>query len=220
MNFIELIKNKSINILKKLLKNGNLPFNFLKNSLFQKWAIAVFLCLILALIMAPEFHFSELQFKLGMIAPKNIKADYSFLVEDKQAAEQKIIEDAENIKPIYDYDSKIAEIIKTKLLNSFSLSAEIHKSSFKGKISGNNDIDISKLQKEKKSLESNLGVYLSSEEFYILNEYKFSNELQHKFSRLIVSFYENKFITNDAFGKSDRQKGIVARNLQRLFSVI
>lgn len=218
MNFIELIKNKSIIILKYLLEKGSPYFNFVKNSLFQKWAIAVILCLIMALIMAPDLHFSEPQFKLGMIAPKNIKADYAFLVEDKQATEQKIFEDAENIKPVYDYDSKIAENIKTKLSKSLSLAAENQKISFKEKSSSNNNIDINKLQKEKKSLESNLGVYLSQEEFYVLNEYKFSSELQKKFSRLIISFYENKFITNDVFGKSEKQKGVIIRNLKTKIS--
>ena len=69
--------------------------------------------------MAPDFHFSEPQFKLGMISPKNIKADYSFLVEDKQAIEQKKIEDSENIKPVYDYNGKIAEEHKIKTIKIF-----------------------------------------------------------------------------------------------------
>ena len=214
MNFIELIKNRTIIILKKLLDNRNLHLDFLKNSLFQRWSIAVILCFILALILAPDFNFSEPQFKLGMIAPKNIKADYPFLVEDKQAAEQKKIEDAENIRPVYDYNSKITDGIKAKLLKSLLLAADRQESSFKEKKSGNSNIDLDKLQQEKKSLESNLGVYLSSEEFYVLNEHKFSDELQQKFSRLIISFYEKKFITNDFFSKAERQKGIIIRNTQ------
>jgi len=52
--------------------------------------------------MAPDFHFSEPQFKLGMISPKNIKADYSFLVEDKQAIEQKKIEVDKNERERFD----------------------------------------------------------------------------------------------------------------------
>jgi len=216
MKLIEFIRNNAITFLKKLLEKSTPYFSFVKNSLFQRWAIAVILCLILALIMAPDLHFSEPKFQLGMIAPKNIKADYAFLVEDKQATEQKIIEDAENIKQVYDYDSKIAENIKTKLLKSFSLAAENYKISVKEKSPDKNEIN--KLQQEKKRLESNLGIYLSPEEFYVLNEYKFSDELRKKFSHMIISFYENKFITNDVFGKSERQKGIVIRNLKNQIS--
>lgn len=217
MNFIAQIKNKAIITFNNILEKAGPYFSFVKISLFQRWAIAVILCLVLALIMAPDLHFSEPKFQLGMIAPKNIKADYAFLVEDKQATEQKIIEDAENIKPVYDYDSKIAENIKIKLLKSFSLAAENYQISVKEKSSPEN-IAINKLQQEKKRLESDLGIYLSSKEFYVLNEYKFSDELQKKFSRLIISFYENKFITNDVFGKAERQKSIVIRNLKNQIS--
>jgi cyclic-di-AMP phosphodiesterase PgpH len=214
MNFIKSIKDRAANIFEKLLEKNKLPLGFLKNSIFQKWAIAVILCLILAIIMAPELRLSEPEFKLGMIAPKNIKADYSFLVEDQQAIEQKKIDDAENVKPVYDYDTKITENIRIKLAKALSSAADNYKNSFKGKTPENGGIDISKLQKEKKGLETNLGIYLSSEEFYVLNEYRFSNELQQKFSRLIISFYDNKLITNNIFSKSEKQKGIIIRNLK------
>ena len=61
----------------------------MKNSLFQRWAIGVILCLILAIILAPEINISAPEFKQGMIAPRNIKADHSFQVEDQQATELK-----------------------------------------------------------------------------------------------------------------------------------
>ena len=70
MNFIEAYKKKVNIVFKKLLKSYNVSFSFLQNSLFQRWAIAITLCLVLALIMAPEFHFSEPQFKMGMIADR------------------------------------------------------------------------------------------------------------------------------------------------------
>ncbi len=214
MNLIEAYQNKARNIFKKLLKSRNISFGFLKNSPFQRWAIAITFCLILAIIMAPDIRFSKPEFTLGMIAPRNIKADYPFLVEDKQATEQKKLEDAENIKPIYDYDSKTADNIKTKLVKAFSHAAPIYGNSSNEKTSENENVDISKLQKEKKLLDAYLGVYLSSEEFYVLKEYRFSNDLQQKFSRLITSFYQNKFITKDIFSNSEKQKGIIVQNLK------
>ncbi|MDD5524273.1 MAG: hypothetical protein PHV90_03450, partial [Smithella sp.] len=186
----------------------------MKNRTFQKWAIAITLCLILAIIISPELRIYEPDFKLGMIAPGNIKADYSFLVEDPQATEQKKMEDAENVKPVYDYDIKIKENIRTKLVKALSAAADNYNNYLKGKTSKNGGLDVNKLQKDKKSLERYLGIYLSSEEFYVLNEHKFSGELQQKLSNLIISFYENKFITNNILSKAEKQKGIVVRNLK------
>ncbi|MBN1363912.1 MAG: HDIG domain-containing protein [Syntrophaceae bacterium] len=212
MNFIETIKTMATKNFRKLLENTKLSFDFLRNSFFQKWSIAIVLCLIMALIMAPEFYFTEPQFKIGMIAPKNIKADHAFLVEDKQATEQKKIEDSENIKPVYDYNSQIADNVIKKITKSFILAAERYKYYHKEITAKNKKTDTSRLQKEKNRLESNLGIRLKPEEFHVLNRYKFSEELQQKFSRLIISFYENKFVTKDVFGKAERKKGIVIRN--------
>jgi len=214
MNFLESTKNKAANIFKNLLEKNNFLLGFLENSVFQKWAIAVILCLILAMILAPEINIFAPKFQQGMIATRNIKADHSFLVEDQQATQQKINDDAENIKPVYDYDSKVAVNIKTKLAEALLSAAEDYKSSLMEKPPDGSHIDVSKSQKEKQRLEVNLGVSLSSEEFHILKEYKFSNELQQKLSQLIVSFYANKFITNNIFSKSEKRKGITIRNLE------
>ena len=214
MNFIESTKNKAANIFKNLLEKNNFLLGFLENSVFQKWAIAVILCLILAMILAPEINIFAPKFQQGMIATRNIKADHSFLVEDQQATQQKINDDAENIKPVYDYDSKVAVNIKTKLAEALLSAAEDYKSPLKEKPPEASHVDLSKSQKEKQRLEVNLGVSLSSEEFHILKEYKFSNELQQKLSQLIVSFYANKFITNNIFSKSEKRKGITIRNLE------
>jgi cyclic-di-AMP phosphodiesterase PgpH len=89
MNFIKSTTKKAIAFLKKLLENNDLPLRFLKNSNFQRWAIGVILCLILAIILAPEINISAPEFKQGMIAPRNIKADHAFQVEDERATELK-----------------------------------------------------------------------------------------------------------------------------------
>ena len=89
MNFIELNSNKATRFFKKLLEKHDLPLGSLQNRNFQRWAVGVILCLILAVILAPEINISAPEFKQGMIAPRNIKADHSFQVEDQQATELK-----------------------------------------------------------------------------------------------------------------------------------
>jgi len=213
MNFIDSATSKAANIFKKLLEKYNITFGFLKNSTFQRWANGIILCLILALILAPEIHFSTPKFKQGMIASKDIKADRDFLVEDQKSTEDKKNDAAGNIKPVYDYDSKVAGNIRAKLAKALSFAAEDYKSALKEKPPEAIPVDISKSQKDKKRLEANLGVHLSPEEFHVLKELKFSPELQQNLSRLISPFYERKFITNSIFGKQEKEKGITVRNL-------
>ncbi|HON59237.1 MAG TPA: HDIG domain-containing protein [Smithella sp.] len=201
-------REKVIKFLQTLPKESRPSFDFLKNSLVQRWIIAIGLCLILALIMAPEVNISEPKYMLGMIAPKNVKADHAFLVEDKQAVERKKIEDAENVKPVYDYDSDVSRNIKVKLTKAFS-SAAARLTNQDG-----TESSLKELQTTKKMLEASLGIYLSSEEFYIFSENRFSDDLMEKLALALDSFYENRFVTSDTFGKTEKEKGIVIRNLK------
>lgn len=213
MNFIDSVTSKAANTFKKLLAKHHSTFIFLENSIFQRWAMGIILCLILAIILAPEIRFSAPKFKHGMIVTNDIKADRDFLVEDQKSTDEKKNDAAENVKPVYDYDSKVSGNIRIKLAKAFSSAAEDYKSSLKEKPPEVSPIDISKSQKGKRRLEANLGVPLSSEEFYILKEHKFSPELQQKLASLIFPFYDRKYITNSTFGKSEKEKGITIRNL-------
>jgi 7TM-HD extracellular. len=108
MDFINSTTNKTIKLFKKLKGKYKLPFSLLENNLFQRWAIGIVLCLLLAIILAPEINFLAPKLKQGMIATHDIKADRDFLVEDQLSTKQKKNDAAENIKPIYDFDSNIA----------------------------------------------------------------------------------------------------------------
>ncbi|HNY50551.1 MAG TPA: HDIG domain-containing protein [Smithella sp.] len=217
MSYLDRFKNKFVIFFQPYLTKIAPYFDFVKNSLFQRWAIAFILCTILALLMAPGLQFSEPKFQLGMIAPKNIKADYAFLVEDRQATEQKKMEDAENILPVYDYNSNLVDDIRTRLVKALSIAAERQDIHTREKTTQEKS-DFIYLQNEKKFLESKLGIYLSPEEFYFLNENKFSDDIQQKLSNTIISFYENKYITSDVFDRSEKQKGIIIRNLKTQIS--
>jgi hypothetical protein len=88
MNFIDSATKKASSSVKKFLGKHNLFFSFLTNSLIQRWSIAIFLCLILSIILAPEIQFFAPKYKIGMISPKDIKADRDFLVEDQESTRQ------------------------------------------------------------------------------------------------------------------------------------
>jgi putative nucleotidyltransferase with HDIG domain len=215
MNFIDSATKKASGSVKNFfLGKHNLFFSFLANSLIQRWSIAIFLCLILSIILAPEIQFFAPKYKIGMISPKDIKADRDFLVEDQESTRQKKIDAGENIKSVYDYDSDIDINIKSKLTKAFKLLDEFHQSISKEKLLEYSSGNLHELQKAKKRFETNLGFSVSSDEFNILNDQKYSNELQQKFYRMIISFYESRYITNANFTKRENEKGITLRNLK------
>jgi putative nucleotidyltransferase with HDIG domain len=188
-------------------------FSLLENNLFQRWAIGIVLCLILALILAPEIKFSAPKLKQGMIAAHDIKADRDFLVEDQLSTKQKKNDAAENIKPVYDFDSNIAFSIRNKLLKSIASVDEYYQRLPKEKIPENSSLNIRENQKAKKRMEMTLGFSLTSQEFDILKNYRYSNELKQKMSRIISSIYNGKFITNVNFNQLEKEKGIIVRTV-------
>jgi len=100
MDFINSTTNNIIKPFNKLMGKYKFLFSLLENNLFQRWAIGIVLCLLLALILAPKINFSAPQLKQGMIAAHDIKADRDFLVEDQLSTKQKKNDAAENIKPV------------------------------------------------------------------------------------------------------------------------
>jgi len=149
MDFINSTTNKTIKLFKILKGKYKFFFSLLENNLFQRWTIGIVLCLILALILAPEINFSAPKLKQGMIAAHDIKADRDFLVEDQLSTKQKKNDAAENIKPVYDFDSNIAIAIKNKLLKSIASVDEYYQRLPKEKVTENNSLNIRENKKAK-----------------------------------------------------------------------
>jgi putative nucleotidyltransferase with HDIG domain len=213
MEFIDSTTNKTIKLFKKLKGKYKFPFSLLESNLFQRWAIGIVLCLLLALILAPEINFSAPKLKQGMIAAHDIKADRDFLVEDQLSTKQKKNDAAENIKPVYDFDSNIAFSIRNKFLKSIASVDEYYQRLPKEKIPENSSLNIRENQKAKKRMEMTLGFSLTSQEFDILKDYRYFNELKQKMSRIISSIYDGKFITNVNFNQLEKEKGIIVRTV-------
>jgi len=213
MDFINSTTNSIVKLFNKLKGKYKFLFSVLENHLFQGWAIGIILCIILALILAPEINFSAPKLKQGMIATHDIKADRDFLVEDQLSTRQKKNDALENIKPVYDFDSNISVVIKNKLLKSITSVDEYYMRLPKGNIPENNSQSIRENQKAKILMETALGVSLASQEFDILKEHRYSIELKQKMSRLISSVYDGKFITNVNFNQIEKEKGIIVRTV-------
>ncbi len=196
MNFIEKSSEKISSILRKLKDKHKISFKFLNNIIFQRWAIAIILSIGLSIILAPNLYHSKPDYRHGMIAQDNIKADRDFLVEDANSTRQKRNDALTNIRPIYDYDAETAITLKTKIKKSFTLA-----------------LDSQDTGQLKAVLEKALGISLTQNELSFLKENNFSDDLSQKLAKVISSFYENTLVTRTTFQKSEREKGITIINV-------
>lgn len=195
MNFLDSTSEKIFSTVRKLKEKNKISFKFLNNIIFQRWAIAIILSIALSLILAPKLYDSKPEYRHGMIAQENIKADRDFLVEDVNSTRQIRNESSANVRPIYDYDAETAITIRAKIKKSFAM-ATSHREH--GEL--------------KALLEKSLGVSLTAGEYSFLKENIFSDDLQQKMIRVISSFYENTLVSQDALKNIERGKGITIVN--------
>src|SRR5574340_392531 len=107
MNPVDTITEKIFATLRKMFSHINIVPEFARNSVLQKWAIAVCLSLLLSLLLTPQIHFTPQEYNIGLIAVKDVKADRDFLVEDRFSTEQRAAEATRNIRSVYDFDSDV-----------------------------------------------------------------------------------------------------------------
>lgn len=182
--------------LRNLKDKNKISFKFLNNIIFQRWAIAISLSIGLTLILAPNLYNSKPEYRHGMIAQDNIKADRDFLVEDINSTRQKRNEASTNARPIYDYDAEKPITLIKKIRNSFMLAA--------GKAESTS---------QKELLEKSLAITLTKQELSFLQSHHYSDDLLQKMSKILTSFYDNAFIASSYLPKRDPAQGITIVNI-------
>ena len=85
-----------------------------------RWVLAFAVVTLLIILLYPKLIIPAPQYLLGDIAPKNIKADRDFFIEDKEATEINRRQTAAQVLTVYDYDPRIGRRIIKKVETAFS----------------------------------------------------------------------------------------------------
>ncbi len=187
---------------------------FARNIVFQQWAIVLCLSLLLSLLLTPQIHVTPREYKIGLIAAKDIKADRDFLVEDRASTEQKIYEATKNIRSVYDYDKEVPNQIAAKINKAFLSMGETSSNSDKSSIDASlPGVEKAPPVRSKKYFEKALGVSVTGEEFTVLQKYRFARDIAEKLTKVITVFYHKEYITNEILFSNDRNNGIMVRDM-------
>ncbi len=218
MNPIETATERVRNLIgEKSRLTGRIP-KFVRNPLTQKWIIALCLCLVLSLLLSPRMHLGQPDFKVDMIAAGDVKAERSFLVEDRLATEQKKIDALADARSVYDFDSDMRARLEISLRKAF-LSAEesyLRRASDSGSGALSPASGKPGLSQLKAELEKTLGIALTSGEFEAFRRHEFSPAISGKIARLIADVTDSVWITPGTIPKQDMERGIVTRDPKTL----
>lgn len=187
---------------------------FARSSRFQMWSTAVLLALVVAYLLTPSLHFIPPSFKPGSIAPRDIRADRDFFVEDRAATELKRMEAANAVPSIFDMDPEAAERQRILVSRAFSAMEESIRGVDRTALTvGVLTVkDLADIGRGRREMEKILGVPIPEADFQYFLKQRFSTETAAKVTKLIAAVYQAEWITNVTFLTTDLKNGIIIRD--------
>jgi len=176
------------------------PLNLPKVNLYstQKWALIIFLSMILGLIIFSRMPSRTYRYTLGQVVPQAIKAPQDFLVEDQPSTLEKRKSAAESVRAVYDFDPNLLSEIEGKTEDVFSSLVELRLNAGR------------KITKEE--FEQVMGISISSSSFAVLEKRKFDSKIVDYVSTILSPILEQKIVGNRELLLSEKDRGIVVRD--------
>jgi hypothetical protein len=162
-----------------------------------RYGILLLLALLLTLIILPHPARIPADFAPGDIASHNIKASRDLLLEDRLLTEQKRNEAYDQVGFYYDFDSHLGEELVARVQQAGLSLAQKNG------------------ERTPAELENILGFVPNDQEKVLLQQLVGNNVWRAAMQRAVVVPYNALVVENLATFQSDRDKGVVLRDLQR-----
>ena len=162
-----------------------------------RYGILCLLALLLTLIILPHPARIPAGYSPGDVATHNIKSPRDYLLEDRFLTEQKRNEAYDQVESYYDFDSQLGDDFVARLLQA-------------GQSGGSNAGE-----KARPELENLLGFVPTEAELAVLRQVASNGLWREAVRTAVVIPYSALVVDNIASVQSDRDKGLVLRDLQR-----
>ena len=196
--------------------------HFLPSVLFMGVAL-IFLVLIYPTLLAPK-----IAYKPGDVVETDIKAPRDFFVEDTEATESRRQQAVSDVPTVYDHDLSMAMNSVKSVQEAFDLCRIVYEES-DGEVlwidpSGGNETDLTglvpenelvheQIAKRKASFEGKLGISVSEGAYSILEEERFSADIENLIVRILTEILNNGVVANKELLLKESDKGIALRNI-------
>ncbi len=210
---------KSETVLKaknNIVRENQIP-EFLRHLTVQKWIVLVVLGLLLTLFMVPPMGLFHPTFTAGMVLDKDIRAHRAFLAEDRLSTEQKRMEVARTIEPVFDYERDLSTMIGLRISKAFSLVEEKY---YREADNAPDEASTAlfredRLNSLRKEFEHSAGTALSDREFQVLSRNGFSSGFAERIVKLINAAFRSDLVSHDDLTQIERNtKTIIVRDSQ------
>jgi putative nucleotidyltransferase with HDIG domain len=201
--------------------------DFLGANTYVRWGILIGVTIVFTIFLYPNLVIKTHSYKLGDVAERDIKATKDFLIEDKEATEDKQREAVEAVLTVYDYDRTLAAKISrnvNKAFNDLRALIEAETNNPDGialehikagtTTSAEKDKRIHDLIWQKKpDFEETIGITVSDGAYKILENESFSAEIAVFITKITTEIFNNGVVTSKELLLKETDKGIVLRNI-------
>jgi hypothetical protein len=211
----------------KIIKKIETLTTYLSSVNFIPWAVLLCLTIVYIIIIYPNLVVpQEVDYQIGDVAPRDIKAIHDFLVEDEKATEAVRQKAMDQVLTVYDRDRVMASRIIQQIRQSFAgMQAEIEqqkknqneKPGAKPQEASGTSIgrpilpDIGLRLKQK--FESKIGIPISDTTFRTLEKEGFSSDITVYIAAILNKLFESGIVINKEMLLREENKGIQLRNM-------
>ena len=193
---------------------------------YARWCILAVLTLMFIIVLYPNLVITRYQYKIGDVAEKDIKAPIDFFIEDLEATKEKRRETAEDVLTVYDYDTALAAKLKSQVKEAFREPRAVIQS--QEQIAGKDKTEQKALLSEaldtgktlhdnimrmKPGFEKKTGITLSNGAYKILENERFSEEIEDYIAGILTEILKNGVVANKEILLRETGKGINLREI-------
>ena len=167
---------------------------------YQRYIVMFLLALVLTIIIIPKGGFTPGYYNIGDIASRDVKAPRELLIPDEQLTEKKRVEAEEAVLPIYDFDPEAGIGLVNRVQQALDLSrTEMSESQTAEDI--------------KSEIENLLGTSLDKKEAQLLQSVAVDDNVARTLREALIGALSSKVVANLQLFQTERERGIVVRNL-------
>ncbi len=200
---------------------------FVSSRLPLWFMLFVFTGLFTAAQIPPRQKKIQTTYSIGDVARRDIKAPWDFFVEDPGMTNKKIAQAKKQVKMVYDLNTDLLPVTRTKIEEAFSLGRAFFSASdppghetaisFSANMGDNREEipkpDFENVLESKAEFESILGIALNDRSYEILYQEKFDPHVSEKIARIMETVLKNGVVSNREILLKQEGKGIVLRDI-------
>ncbi len=190
----------------KIDKTKSALLTYLNTSSLVRWALLGVVTAVFGVILYPNIVVTPPVYELGDVAGRDIKAPSDFLVEDRNATEEKRQQAAASVLTVYDYNSSLPVKIRQNIRQAFQQVRPV----FDEADATSRHERVWALQPE---FEAALGIPVSDGAYTILEKQQFSPEIGEAIARILSEILEQGVVANKEVLLRESGRGITLRTV-------